>query len=173
MGADRLRESLLSIIDAATRRTRFHARVRARVVEVLGDGRVSTMPESPGTPPLPALPLRFGLPGVLRAIGKAGARVVVGWAEGDPAQPYVAAWDASQLEELVFDVDGGAEPLARTGDSVACGTLAFNTSGATLTITYTAPSGATQQVSLTVPGVSGSGTLTLTGRVTGSSVIQG
>lgn len=173
MGSDRLRESLLSIIDAATRRTRFHARVRARVVEVLGDGRVSTVPESPGTPPLPALPLRFGLPGVLRAIGKAGARVVVGWAEGDPAQPYVAAWDASQLEELVFDVDGGAQPLARTGDSVACGTLAFAALAGVLTITYTPPSGAPQVVSLTIPGVTGTGTLTLTGRVTGSSVIQG
>ena len=169
---DRLRAALLGIIDAATRGTRYHRLVRGRVVNVLAGGNVETEPETAGTPPQPNLTLRYGLPGVLRAVVRSGARVLLGWAEGDPSQPFVAAWEASQLEELVFDVDGGAEPLARTGDTVACGTLAFATSGATLTLTYTAPSGATQVVSLTVPGVTGGGTLTLSGRVTGTSRVK-
>lgn len=156
MGSDRLRESLFSIIDAATRRTQYHQRVRARVVEVLGDGRVETVTETPGAPPLPALPLRYGLPGVLRAVVRTGARCVVAWAEGDPAQPYVAAWDTSELAELVFNVSGGAKRLARDDDTVDCGVIrvtAVNVpggGGAALALIYTPPTGGGTPTTVTI-----------------------
>lgn len=187
---DRLRESLLAIIDAATRRTKYHQRVRARVVQVLGDGRVETVSETPGTgtPPLPALPLRYGLPGVLRAVVRTGARCVVAWAEGDPAQPYVAAWDASELAELVFDVSGGAKRLARDDDTVDCGVIrvtAVNVpggGGAALALVYTPPTGGGTPTTVTIgftaptafaPEIQPPGTaIALVGKVAGTSDVK-
>lgn len=184
MGPDRLRESLLQIIHNATRRVDYLRAVRARVVHVLSGGAVDTEPETAGTPQQAALPARYGIPGVLRATARAGARVLVAWADGDPAQPYVAAWDGGeQLDELVFNTTDGHEHLARTGDAAACGTLSVTAAPATsgppasvITLTYTPPDdGATPQViTLAGPaGITGTGAVTLSGIVTGTSRIQG
>lgn len=161
---DRLRAALLGIIDAATRGTRYHRLVRGRVVNVLAGGNVETEPETAGTPPQPNLTLRYGLPGVLRAVVRSGARVLLGWAEGDPSQPFVAAWEASQLEELVFDVDGGAQPLARTGDTADCGNLYVSTT--TGSVVGYAPPGTPP-----VPPA-GAVAIPLSGRVTGTSRVK-
>lgn len=173
MADDRLRAALLGIIRDATRRVDYLRHVRARVVHVLADGRVDVMPETVGTPQQQALPLRYGVPGVLRAVCRAGARAVIAWAEGDPSQPFVAGWEAGALEELVFDVDGGARPLARSDDATADGAIVFSAASGVLTITYTPPGGGTPQtVTLGIAGVTGGGTITLSGRITGTSKVQ-
>jgi hypothetical protein len=181
---DRLRAALLGIIDAATRGTRYHRLVRGRVVNVLAGGNVETEPETAGTPPQPNLPLRYGLPGVLRAVVRSGARVLLGWAEGDPAQPFVAAWEASQLEELVFDVPGGARALARHEDTVDVGTIrvtAVPVPGmpptTNLLFLYTPPTGAPMQFQVTgLPaGVAVSptpGEFALVGKIAATSVVK-
>lgn len=161
---DRFRKALAGFVEDVTRGTRWHRLVRARVVNVLANGAVETEPETAGTPRLPALPLRYGLPGVLRAVAKNGARCLVAWAEGDPAQPYAAAWEPSELEELVFDVPGGAEPLARTGDTVDNGSLYVNAT--TGSVTGYAPPG-------TPPAPPpGSTAVPLSGVVTGTSRVK-
>ena len=182
--SDRLRDGLLGIIDAATRGTRYHRLVRGRVVNVLAGGNVETEPETAGTPPQPNLPLRYGLPGVLRAVVRSGARVLLGWAEGDPAQPFVAAWEASQLEELVFDVPGGARALARDDDTVDVGTINVTAlpmptmpPSTDLLLVYTPPTGAPVQFRVTgLPaGVAVSptpGEFTLVGKINGTSVVK-
>jgi hypothetical protein len=169
MADDRLRGALLQLIRDAMRGTAFHRLVRARVVNVLAGGAVETEPETAGTPRLPALPLRYGLPGVLRAVVKNGARALIGWAEGDPAQPYVAAWDASELEELVFDVSGGAQPLARTGDTGDGGTLYFTAAGAF--VAYAGP-GAPPPAQPTPPEQPYTQAVAITVRITGTSRVK-
>lgn len=164
MSDDRLRGSLLSIIDAATRALRWHRLVRARVVHVLAGGLVETMPETQGTSALSAVPLRYGLPGVLRAVAKTGARCLVAFAEGDPAQPFVAAWDPGQLESLEFDVSGGAQHLARSGDAVDCGMLVFSPTGSY--VGYIPPGG------VDVPIPPGGTGVALQGVVTGTSRVK-
>lgn len=183
---DRLRAALLGIIDAATRGTRYHRLVRGRVVNVLAGGNVETEPETAGTPAQPNLPLRYGVPGVLRAVVRSGARVLLGWAEGDPSQPFVAAWEASQLEELVFDVPGGARPLARDDDTVDVGTIrvtAMNVpggGGAAVAFIYTPPVGAPTTVTIgfpapvaVAPEIPPPGTpIALVGKIEATSVVK-
>jgi hypothetical protein len=169
---ERLRGALVTLVRDAMRGVAYLRLVRGRVVHVHSGGAVDTQPETQGAAQHSELPARYGLPGVLRAVARAGARVLVGHAEGDPGQPFVTSWDPGQLEELVFDVDGGAQPLARSGDSVAVGTLAFAGSGGSLVITYTPPSGAPQVVTLAIAGVGGTGTLTLSGIITGTSRVK-
>lgn len=184
--SDRLREGIVGLIEGVTRGAKFMRHVRARVVNVLASGYVETQPEAAGTPPLPPLPLRYGLPGVLRAVVESGAHVLVGWADGDPAQPYVASWDPSKLVELVFDVPGGARPLARDDDTVDVGTIrvtAMNIpggGGATLTFIYTPPVGAPTTVAIgfpapvaVAPEIPPPGTpINLVGKIEATSVVK-
>lgn len=161
---DRLRESLGQIIRDATRAVAFLRLVRGRVVHVHSGGAVDTQPETQGAAQHSELPARYGLPGVLRAVARAGARVLVAHAEGDPSQPFVAAWDSGELEELVFNVDGGAQPLARSGDTVACGVLVLTPTGTVAG--YIAPGAPT------IPTPPGGSTITLSGRITGTSRVK-
>lgn len=182
--SDRLREGIVGLIEGVTRGAKFMRHVRARVVNVLASGYVETQPEAAGTPPLPPLPLRYGLPGVLRAVVESGARALVGWADGDPAQPYVASWDPSRLVELVFDVPGGARPLARDDDTVDVGTIRVTAvpmptmpPTTDLLFIYTPPTGAPQQFRVTgLPaGVAVSptpGVFELVGKINATSVVK-
>lgn len=182
---DRLRDSMQKIIGDAVRKVEFLRLVRARVVHVLAGGAVDTEPETLGTPQFPALPLRYGVPGVLRGVAKTGARVLVAFAEGDPKQPYVAAWDPCELEELVFDVSGGAEALARTDDEVDSGSIVISTTprpdttptSTDLVFRYTDGTGSVTTITVnglpsgvTVSG--GTGTFNLLGIITGTSRIK-
>lgn len=164
MSPDRLRGALLTIISDATRAMSFVRLVRGRVVHVHSGGAVDTQPETQGAAQHSELPARYGLPGVLRAVAKAGARVLIGHAEGDPSQPFVAAWDSGELEELVFNVDGGAQPLARSGDSVACGVLVLSPTGTV--VGYVAPGAPS------IPTPPGGSTITLSGIITGTSRVK-
>ncbi len=162
MADDRFKSALVRLIRDAVP-TAFLRIVRARVVAVDG-AAVDTDPETPGTPQLTGITPRYGLPGVLRAVCTAGARAVVAWAEGDPSQPFVLGWDPGQLEELVFDVPGGSQPLGRTGDTVACGTLVLSPAGTV--VGYVPPGGTPIE---TPPGGTA---ITLSGRLTGSSRVK-
>jgi len=162
MADDRFKAALARFV-RDTVPTAFLRIVRARVVAVDG-AAVDTDPETPGTPQLTGITPRYGLPGVLRAVCTAGARAVVAWAEGDPSQPFVLGWDPGQLEELVFDVPGGAEPLGRTGDAVSCGTLVLSPGGTV--VGYVPPGGTPIE---TPPGGSA---IALSGRLTGSSRVK-
>lgn len=161
MGDDRFKAALARFI-RDTVPTAFLRLVRGRVVAVDG-AAVDTDPETPGAPQLTGLPTRYGVPGVLRAVCKAGARAVVAWAEGDPSQPFVLAWDPGELEELVFDVAGGAQPLARTGDAADCGHLIV---AAGSVVGYLPPG--TPVPSLPV----GQSAIALSGTITGTSKVQ-
>ena len=97
--SDRLREGIVGLIEGVTRGAKFMRHVRARVVNVLASGYVETQPEAAGTPPLPPLPLRYGLPGVLRAVVESGARALVGWAAG--------GWDYGLLVGAILGIPAG------------------------------------------------------------------
>jgi hypothetical protein len=89
--------------------------------------------------------IRHGVPGI-RVRVPIGARVILGFENGDPRRPYAALWDPGSIESLEFD--GGQANIARVGDHVVifwpptvpitgAGTLGlvpFTLTGATLTI---------------------------------------
>lgn len=166
---DRLRGAFAEIVRGLTRAVDFHRAVRARVDHVHASGRVDTSPETVGTPTQTDLPLRFGVPGVLRAVAGTGARVLLAWAEGDPSQPYVAAWDGGEsLEELTFNVPGGARHLGRSGDTTDNGTLVVAGPAAPvpgIVLRWVPPGVPTVIVAGAELGIPLSGTLTGTSRI--------
>lgn len=83
--------ALERFIRFVTRDARFHRLYPATVELVRGDGSMDVTPDDEeirglGLPPLFARP---GLPGTT-ATADAGARVLVGFAGGDPKRPYIA-----------------------------------------------------------------------------------
>jgi hypothetical protein len=65
---------------------------------------------------LSGIPVKHGLPGVdVRAV--TGSRVLLGFVNGDPRQPYAALWSASSIESITIG-GAGAAPAARQGDAV-------------------------------------------------------
>jgi hypothetical protein len=63
---------------------------------------------------LQAVQLWHGLPGIVVKVPK-GARVLLGFRNGAPDQPYAALWEPGQIESISFG--GGTIPIARVGDS--------------------------------------------------------
>jgi hypothetical protein len=158
------------ILGRLTRRVDYTALWPARVVAQRGDGTLDLVPDSPRVAPCQGVPYR-----TLRGLSvdvSAGARVLLGYEGGDPSQPYALAWELG--DATVVRVNGGSRSTARDGDSTGSGTLSVlaapvppGTTSA-LTITYTPPGGPPQVLVLAglPPGVTGSGTLTLTGTIT-------
>lgn len=114
--------------------------------------RLDLHPDDSRIPPCAGVPIRHGIPGVTVTVAP-GARVLLGYAGGDPAQPYAALWEAGNVTSVSFN--GGTAKAARVGHATSDGALAFSatSSGAppvsTLTFTYTPPGGAPQVVTIT------------------------
>lgn len=141
------REALASFIRWVMRDTRYHALYAATVEGQAADDTLDLRPddESIRGQGLSGVPIRHGLPGVRVRVG-AGARVKLGFENGDPAKPYAALWEPGAIESLEFD--GGTRQVARVGDPV---TVFFPP---TLTVTGTLLGGAFAGViTITSPGV--------------------
>lgn len=176
---ERLRDELATFIRRVTGRLDYQAFHPGTVRAQDGSGRLDIELDRPTTmPPLTGVPIRHGLPGVTVRVA-AGARVLVTWERGDPARPVAALWEPGSVTDIV--VNGGSRKAARDGDPTGSGTISVAASSvppgtsSALTITYTPPGGAPQVVVIAglPPGVTGSGTLTLTGTITdGTSVLK-
>ncbi len=95
-------------------RVDFLALYPAKVVTQNSDGTLEAKPDSLRLPGLSRVPIRAGLPGVDIKVA-AGARVLIGFAEGDPARPLALIWGEPGMTELHI---GGERPVARQGDQV-------------------------------------------------------
>lgn len=129
---DRLRSALAAVVQQLTGHTDFHAVYLAEVRGQNDDLTVELRPESPRLGDFSRVPLR-GLPGVQVKVKK-GARVLLGFENGDPARPYASAFSADSLQEIVVtaetkitlrspsviaaEVEADARPVARVGDLV-------------------------------------------------------
>lgn len=96
------------LTSASTSLDRFLARIRrdidysriypGTVVQQNGDGTLQVTPDNAtvrGTG-LDKVPIRHGLPGIKVENVPAGARVRVGWDNGDPAAPFAVLWDQDE-----------------------------------------------------------------------------
>jgi hypothetical protein len=152
------------------------------VIAQRSSGGLDLQPDSPRVPPCADVPIRHGLPGVTAVAVAVGARVRVGFDGADPARPFAALWDARNATSVTFN--GSTRQMARTDDSTANGSLDLSVTAntptvglTTLTITYTPPAGAPQVVGVVLTGaaslVPGPTGLSLSGKITGSSMVRG
>jgi hypothetical protein len=110
-------ESLQKVIRWVMRDTLYLGRFASTVQQQNGDDTVDILPDDErvrgnGTQNVKIL---HGLPGVTVRV-RQGARVELGFENGDPARPFVALWEPGSLESISFD--GGTRPVARKGDPV-------------------------------------------------------
>lgn len=140
------------------------------------------------------VPLYGSVPGMVLNVNPQGVSAreyfcVVGFLNGDRSKPFVVGWlgsndsnasHASRKTRIRGDSielgQGNARKIARDNDPTGSGTIALTSiPGAPsvnpkLQIVYTPPTGAPQTVTLDMPGgVSGSGTLTISGTITDGS----
>jgi len=67
------------------------------------------------------VPVRHGLPGVTIKV-PTGAKALVAFEHGSLAKPYIAHWvDAAAVTEIA--IDASSRPVARSADTVDCGSL--------------------------------------------------
>ncbi len=115
----RLDEKLARFIRVVTAGTRYHAVYPCEVQGQADNGNLDLRPddESMRGEGLQDVPVRHGLPGVTVRV-PVGARVSLGFEEGNPRKPYAALWNAQSITSINFA--GGDQPIARDGDSVVC-----------------------------------------------------
>ncbi len=107
--------ALERLLSRLTRRVDYTALWPARVVAQQGNGSLDLVPDSPRVAPCQGVPYR-----TLRGLSvdvPAGARVLLGYEGGDPAQPYALAWELGSATAV--RVNGGSTRAAREGDSVS------------------------------------------------------
>jgi hypothetical protein len=129
---DRLRGALAALVQQLTGHTDYHAVYLAEVRGQNPDFTVELRPESPKLGDFSRVALR-GLPGVQVRV-KQGARVLLGFENGDPSRPYAALFNADSLQEIIVTAqtkillkapstvvaqsEGLAKRVARMGDLV-------------------------------------------------------
>jgi hypothetical protein len=113
----RLVASLFALVRSALTRIDFLALYSAKVVLQNADGTLELQPDDERVPGASKVPFRYGVPGV-RAKIKPGARVLLGWENGNPASPYAQTFQQDEgLLELSFA--GGVRGVACQGDPVS------------------------------------------------------
>lgn len=133
MEMDRLKASFQRLVLSLVARTDYHALYPSVVVAQNADKTLELQPDAARMPPLSKVPIRVGIPGVVVQLA-AGARVLLGFENGDPNRPYAGLWDTATLVELV--INGGAVGLAKADHTHTISNWATVT-GATLAGTAT------------------------------------
>jgi hypothetical protein len=155
-------ESLRAIVAALTKRVDYHALYAATVVSQSG-ALVDVKPDSSKIPQLKGLKIRHGLPGFACVVPQ-GARVLVGFEDGDASKPYVALWESGSVTSVTFD--SGSRAVARVDDTTASGALFLHETGGVTALYYKPQGGAWTLVETGLaPPVVQSGT-SVTGKVT-------
>lgn len=132
---DRLKGALVAFIETLVRRrTDYLGHFWGTVVRTDAGGRVEVKLDNEARPPVTAVVLRAGIPGVELKV-EDGCRVLVSWEGGDPRRPIARPWDEAGLKEVrvsasvkatinapsvVLDEDTGRK-VARLGDLVSVG----------------------------------------------------
>jgi len=158
----RLMAAFEAVVRRITRRLDYSGVYSATVVQQHASGRLDLRPEDPRRPSCADVPYRT-LPGLTVEI-PAGSLVSFTYENADPRRPVVVLWEPS-TEATRWAVNGSSKQLARTDDTTANGKLVFGPTGTF--VAYVAPGGLDV---LTPPGGS---IATLTGVLTGSSIIRG
>ncbi len=158
MTRDRVKGPLAALIRSVLSRVDYFAFYAAKVVAQSADlSTVDLVPDDTKLPGLQAIPVRLGMPGCAVQVA-AGARVLLGFENGDPSRPFAALWGTSGL--TLIKLAGGGAAAARNGDSVKVTLTAADITQ------ILAPPG-------TAGGACSGGPITLTGNITaGSAKVQ-
>lgn len=119
---DRVKGPLAAWMKSLFARIDYLARYPARVVaQNAATGALELVPDDKRLPGMSAVPIRYGVPG-LRATVAPGARVLLGFAGGDPTKPEAELWESATVTKLevnatLVTLNGGLQPIARVGDS--------------------------------------------------------
>ncbi len=100
----------------------------ANVVAQNADGTLELQPDDPRWPGFSNVPIRYGVPGITAKVAS-GARVLLGFAGGDPRKPIAELWESASVTELDVNattvnvngstlvvLNGGTLPIARLTD---------------------------------------------------------
>jgi hypothetical protein len=161
MTLDRLKESIAQVVRALLPPFDYvYALQPSKVIKQDADYTLQIRPDNPALPDLVGVPVRTGIPGV-RATVAPGARVLLGFENGDPRRPVAHLWESASVTKLEIDatqivLNGGTAKVARENDPINAGTVtALGVApGAPIVFIYT-PAGGGAPVS--------SSTLTLSG----------
>lgn len=116
-----LRSSLDKFLGRIRQNIDYSRLYPCRVVGQNPDGTLQLRPDSPKMrgKGLDRVPLKHGLPGIEVTVSQ-GAKVRLGFDNGNPGEPYAALWDTN-AEFVKIKVAGGTQPVARMGDLTVSG----------------------------------------------------
>lgn len=123
MSADAILDSLRRIVTAFVGTRLDHLALYPAVVrQQRTDGTLDLHPEDARVPSCQGVPIRLGLPGVTVTVA-VGARVLLGYENGNPARPVATLWESGTVTLLEIDatmvrVNGGSLKVARATDAV-------------------------------------------------------
>jgi hypothetical protein len=123
---DRLKSGLASFVRGVFPRMDYLARYPGRVVQQGGANSFDFQPDSPGVPGLSGVPLRLPFPGcTLQVDATQSPRCLLGFANGDPSQPFLELWEVPGLSSLTVDpaasvnLGPASAAVGRVGDAIS------------------------------------------------------
>ncbi len=114
MSSDRLSTALVALIRSIFPTIDYLALYPARVIAQNLDGTLELQPDDSRMPGMSSVPIRYGVPGVTAKVSS-GARVLLGFAAGDPSKPVAELWESATVTEINL---GAATQYAALGTDV-------------------------------------------------------
>ena len=106
-----LPEAVTKLLKPFLRRLDYQALYPGTVLKDWGTLKVDVKPDVPvvasALPDLVEIPLRVSFPGLVSVKLKAGARVLLGFEQGDPSKPFALPYSATDLESFVIQTGQG------------------------------------------------------------------
>jgi hypothetical protein len=121
---DRLKAALAAFVRSVTSRLDYLALYSCKVLSQNGDGTLELQPDDARLPGLSKVPIRIGVPGVDVKVTP-GAKVLLGFAGGDPRQPIAALFDKDSLKEITVTsatkvtITGGGDVVLNASSKVS------------------------------------------------------
>jgi hypothetical protein len=132
---DRILAALERIVGQIFARVDYMALYPCNIDSQNGDGTLELTPDNEKIKGLSKVPLRVGIPGCEVKVSP-GAKVLLGFEDGNPSKPYAALFTADSLKELNITASAkvsvtcpdfsvnGVQPIARQGDTIIVTPLA-------------------------------------------------
>jgi hypothetical protein len=102
---DRIMQSIEMLVRRATRRVDYATLYPCTVLADHGDMTLDLQPDNAALPALTAIALWVGVPGLSVQV-KPGGKVLLGFRDARPDQPYAALFGAGGLGTLTLTLDG-------------------------------------------------------------------
>ena len=131
---DRIKRALVYFMRTVFSKTDYYALYPCRVVSQNSDGTLELLPDNAKMPSLSGVPMRLGIPGVSITVSP-GARVLLGFAEGNPQNPIATLWESGSV--LSMGLADATSAVMRVGDSYTISGLTAPAGGGPVTGTAT------------------------------------